>query len=63
MTYLKRIVYREYMLPRINQMFARLADSFGGPKRSGGFLSVSIEFNHSRSVLPVRPMHGPHRRI
>ena len=59
MTYLKRIVYREYVLPQLNRMFAGLADSFGGSKRSGGLFSVSIEFNHSRAILPVRPIHGP----
>jgi hypothetical protein len=59
MTYLKQIVYREYVLPSLNRTFAGLADSFGGRKQSGGFLSVSIEFKHSRAVLPVRPIHGP----
>jgi len=59
MAYLKRIVYREFVLPQLNRTFADLADSFGGQKQSDGLLSLSIEFNHSRSVLPVRPMHGP----
>ena len=58
-SYLKRIAYREYVLPLINRMFGGLADSLGGRKQSGGFLSVSIEFKHTRSPLPVRPMHGP----
>jgi hypothetical protein len=58
-TYLKRIVHREYVLPQLSRMFAGLADSFGGQKQSGGLLSLSIELKHSRSVLPVRPMHGP----
>lgn len=59
MTYLKRIVYREYVLPKVNRMFAGIADSFGAPKRAGGFLSLSVEFTHSRSLLPARPIHGP----
>ena len=59
MTYLKRIVHREFVLPQLNRMFAGLADSLGGQKQSGGLLSLSVEFKHSRSVLPVRPMHGP----
>ena len=59
MTYLKRIVYREFVLPQLNRMFAGLADSFGGQEQSGGFLSLSVEFKHSRSLWPVRRMHGP----
>lgn len=59
MDYLKRIAYREYVLPMMNQMFSRLQDSFGGSKRSGGFISFSVEFKHTRTIAPVRPIHGP----
>lgn len=59
LAYLKRIIYREYVLPKLNQMFAGLADSFGGRKQSGGFVSVSVEFKHSRPIQPARPIHGP----
>src|SRR5262249_4043292 len=57
--YLKRIAYREYVLPMMNQMFSGLQDSFGKSRRSGGFISLSVEFKHTRTVAPVRPMHGP----
>jgi hypothetical protein len=57
MAYLKRIVYREYVLPKINQLFSGLEDSFKGSNRSGGFLSIKV--TNSKPVLPVRPIHGP----
>lgn len=59
LTYLKRIAYREYIIPKLNNLFAGLENSLAGGGRSGGFISMSIQFTHSRSVLPVRPMHGP----
>lgn len=57
--YLRRIVYREYMLPQINKAFSGLEDTLGSQRSSGGFLSISLSFSHDRSLLPVRPMHGP----
>lgn len=57
--YLKRLVYREYVAPQLNRFFSGLEDSFGRGRSSGGFLSISLEFHHSRSLLPVRPIHGP----
>lgn len=57
--YLKRILYREYVLPQVNQMFSGLEDSIGGGDSSGGIFSFSLEFKHNRQVLPVRPLHGP----
>jgi len=57
--YLKRIAYREYVVARINDLFSGIQDSFGGRGHSGGLFSISIEFKHTRSVLPVRPIHGP----
>jgi hypothetical protein len=57
--YLKRIAYRECVLPMMNQLFSNLQDSFGGSRRSGGFISLSVEFKHSRPIAPVRPIHGP----
>lgn len=59
MAYVRRLVYREIVAPRMNQLFSGLEDSLGRERNSGGFLSVSIEFKHSRPILPVRPMHGP----
>lgn len=58
--YLRRLVYREYILPQINNTFAGLEDAFpGGGDHSGGFLSIWFKFTHTRSLLPVRPIHGP----
>jgi hypothetical protein len=57
--YLRRLVHREYVLPRMNNAFSALEDSLGRDGRSGGFLSVSLTFTHTPSLLPVRPLHGP----
>jgi hypothetical protein len=57
--YLKRIVQRECVYPMMNKFFSGLEDSFGGARHSGGMLSISLEFEHSRSIRPVRPIHGP----
>jgi hypothetical protein len=57
--YLKRIVHREYVLPKVNRLFSGLADSFRGTSHSGGLFSMSIQLKYSRSVLPARPIHGP----
>jgi hypothetical protein len=56
--YLKRLLYREYVLPLVNETFSGLADSIGG-RQSSGFLSMSFQFKHSRPLLPPRPIHGP----
>lgn len=57
--YLKRIVYREYVLPQMNQLFSGLEDSIGSSGSSGGMFSISFEFKHNRAILPSRPFHGP----
>jgi hypothetical protein len=57
--YLRRLVYREYILPQINSTFAGLEDAFRGGGHGGGFLSISFKFTQTRSPLPVRPIHGP----
>ncbi len=57
--YLKRIVYREVVAPKLNEAFAALEDSHGGRSHSGGPFSMSVKFTHFRPVLPVRPIHGP----
>jgi hypothetical protein len=57
--YLKRLVYREYMLPQLNKAFSGLEESFGRNRSTGGFLSFSLSFTHNRSPLPARPIHGP----
>jgi hypothetical protein len=55
--YLKRVLYREYVLPMVNRSFADLEQSFGSQHRSSSF--VSVRFEHNRAPLPVRPIHGP----
>ena len=57
--YMKRLVYREYVVPTLNRFTADLEKSFGRRGRSGGLFSVSMEFKASREIAPVRPMHGP----
>jgi DNA-directed RNA polymerase subunit RPC12/RpoP len=57
--YMKRLVYREYVVPMLNRFTADLEKSFGRRGRSGGLFSISMEFKGSREIAPVRPMHGP----
>lgn len=52
--YLKRLIYREYILPQFNKAFSQISS---GSKRSKGLFS--IEISTSRSLLPQRPIHGP----
>lgn len=52
--YLKRFMMREIVLPMTARMFSGLEDI---GKSSGGFISLRIE--HSRSMYPPRPIHGP----
>lgn len=51
--YITRLVMREIVLPMTNNLFSGLED-IGG---SGGLISIRIE--HSRSIYPPRPIHGP----
>jgi hypothetical protein len=60
--YLKRFVYRDYVVPMINKTFSDLEDSIGrggGGGGGGGFISVSMSFEHEPIPIPPRPMHGP----
>jgi len=58
--YLHRFVYREYMLPKIHNMFSDLENSFGSRRsRSRGFLSIDITFKANDLTLPPRPISGP----
>lgn len=57
--YMKRLVYREYVVPMLNRFTADLEQSFGRRPRAGGLFSISMEFKASREIAPVRPMHGP----
>lgn len=55
-SYVKRLILREHILPMMNKSFAQIADSFGRRSRNS---FVSVTFEHNRSVLPVRPISGP----
>jgi len=57
--YFRRIIRRELVIPMLNKWASGLEESLGGGGHSGGLFSMSVEVKHSRSVLPVRPMHGP----
>jgi len=57
--YLKRFVYRDYVVPMLNSTFSGLEDSIGGGQSGGGFLSVSVSFKHEPMPIPPRPIHGP----
>ena len=57
--YLKRIIYRELVIPRLNKWASELGEALGSGGSSGEFLSCSVKLDHSRSFLPVRPIHGP----
>lgn len=58
--YLKRSVYRDYMVPMLNRQFSDMEDSIGRNRGGGGgFLSVSISFKHEPISIPPRPIHGP----
>jgi DNA-directed RNA polymerase subunit RPC12/RpoP len=60
-SYLKRYVMREYILPRVNKVFSNAADAFRGTGRgsSKGLFSIEAIFEHNRPVLPPRPISGP----
>lgn len=59
-SYFKRFAIREYVLPMMNKTFSSIADSFGGSRgRSKGLISLEVKFEHSRIVLPPRPISGP----
>lgn len=57
--YLRRLVYRDYVLPQINKTFSDLEDTLGRGSRGGGLFSISLKFTHERAPLPARPIHGP----
>lgn len=57
--YLKRFLYREYVIPMLNRSFSDLEDSIGRGHSGGGFVSISLSFKHEPITLPPRPIHGP----
>jgi hypothetical protein len=57
--YFKRFVYRECVVPMLNNTFSELEDSIGRGHSSGGFLSISVSFEHQPIALMPRPIHGP----
>lgn len=59
--YLRRLVYRDYVLPQINKTFSDLEDTLGRGSRGRrpGSFSISLKFTHTRAPRPARPIHGP----
>jgi len=59
--YLERFIMREHVLPQIDRTLAGFSDEFNRKSRqhSGGLISISIEAEYSRSLLPPRPISGP----
>jgi hypothetical protein len=57
--YFKRIIFREHVFPRLQEMFSGLDNLSGRQGGSGGLFSLSIEVHVSRSLRPSRPIHGP----
>ena len=55
-TYTKRLIFREYLQPKLNKELAAIADSFGRGSRNS---LVSVTFQHDPSVRAVRPIAGP----
>lgn len=58
MVYLKRFVMREYVLPKINDMFSDFADGLGSNSRSNSFFRIEIKADFE-NTLPTRPISGP----
>ncbi len=56
--YLRRFIMREYVLPKINSMFADLADGLKASSRSNSMIRFEINADFESS-LPARPISGP----
>ena len=58
--YIKRYIYREVLLPKVDRLFSDVERSFNRPRsRSRGFLSLEVTFKHEDIMLPPRPISGP----
>ena len=57
--YIRRLVYRGYMLPLLNKTFAGLENDSCDKGRTSSMFSVSVRIEHHRVPLPTRPIHGP----
>lgn len=57
--YLRSIVMREIVIPRMNKMFGDIADNFARPPRDS---LLSLRFEHDTAIRPPRPIHGPEPR-
>ncbi len=58
LVYLKRFIIREYVLPKINNMFSDFADGFKSNSGSNSFIKIEIKADFE-NTLPVRPISGP----
>jgi hypothetical protein len=55
-SYLKRVILRECLMPQLNKVFSGWEDMFDG--RTSGRL-VSMRFEHTPGLRAARPFHGP----
>lgn len=56
--YLKRFIMREYMLPKINDIFSDFADGLKSTSRSNSFFRIETKADFE-NTLPPRPISGP----
>lgn len=56
--YLKRFIIREYVLPKINNMFSDFAQGLKSTSRSNSFFSIELKADFE-NTLPPRPISGP----
>lgn len=57
-SYLKCFVMREYVLPKINNMFSDSANGLKSSSRSNSFIKFEIKADFD-NTLPPRPISGP----
>jgi uncharacterized Zn-finger protein len=55
--YLKRLIMREYVLPKVNGMLSDFTDGLKSGTRSNSF--IRLEVSSSGFALPLRPISGP----
>lgn len=56
--YLKRFAIREYVLPKINNMFSNFAEGLSSSSKANSLFSIEINVDFE-NTLPPRPISGP----